>query len=204
MSGSCDDRGVGKCRASGAEISLRAMSDISAMCGHTASTILRPHQGNEVHRPIVGDGGGYRVENRVFALSLGLAVGGGLCRRRRRSASSPVLLAFEASYARTAMVDDVQRAGGTIDEAVLAAKPAVTTAEGGAAIPSRVRTGLVHRCAPVPSGDAARAALTIPFVAGPSARVPIGDTQAVLREPLMLIAEQLALLGHDRCGKSYA
>lgn len=161
MSGSCDDRGVQKCRAFGAEISVRPMSDISAMFGHAVSGILRAHQGLDVHRHIVGDGGGYRVENRVFALSLGLAVGGGLRRRRHRSASSPVLLAFEASYARIG-------------------------------------------CAPVPSGDLARAALTIPFVAGPSTRVPIGDTRAVLREPVMLIAGQLALLGNDRCGESYA
>lgn len=223
------------------------MSDISTALGRSVSEIFRMLQVLEEHRYIARGDDGYRLTNRLFALSMGqppvrdlvstalpvmqdmarrtgqschlavvsgaemvviagveapglsgFAVRVGYRRPLHRSASGRVLLAFQTPEGRTSMLDEVRVAGEDIDAAVLEDQLAAIAAQGDGATPSPMLTGIIDLSAPILSGGTARAALTIPFVDGPGARVPLADTQVVLREAALLIAELLAPVMRDR------
>lgn len=223
------------------------MSDISTALGRSVSEIFRMLQVLEEHRYIARGDDGYRLTNRLFALSMGqppvrdlvstalpvmqdmarrtgqschlavvsgaemvviagveapglsgFAVRVGYRRPLHRSASGRVLLAFQTPGGRASMLDEVRGAGEDIDAAALEDQLAAIAAQGDGATPSPMLTGIIDLSAPILSGGTARAALTIPFVDGPGARVPLADTQVVLREAALLIAELLAPVVRDR------
>lgn len=223
------------------------MSDISTALGRSVSEIFRMLQVLEEHRYIARGDDGYRLTNRLFALSMGqppvrdlvstalpvmqdmarrtgqschlavvsgaemvviagveapglsgFAVRVGYRRPLHRSASGRVLLAFQTPGGRASMLDEVRAAGEDIDAAALEDQLAAIAAQGDGATPSPMLTGIIDLSAPILSGGTARAALTIPFVDGPGARVPLADTQVVLREAALLIAELLAPVMRDR------
>lgn len=121
----------------------------------------------------------------------GFAIRIGYRRPLHRSASGRVLLAFQSAEVRAAMLAEVRDAGGDPDEVALAAIFDTLRAEGGGATPSPMLDGITDLSAPVLEHDAARAALTIPYVAGRAARVPLDDARTLLRDAVQAISRQL-------------
>ena len=222
------------------------MSDISVALDRSISEIFRMLQVLEEHHYIIRSEEGYRLTNRLFALSMGqppvrdlvstaMPVMEGLARRigqschlavvsgaemvviagvdspglsgfavrvgyRRplhRSASGRILLAFQSAEARAAMLEDVRATGDTVDLPALTAQLDAIVADGGGTSPSPVLTGIIDLSVPVLALNVARAALTIPFVDGPGARVRLDESQAALREAAEAIADQLAPVLRD-------
>lgn len=122
----------------------------------------------------------------------GFAVRVGYRRPLHRSASGRILLAFQSAETRAAMLEDVRAAGGEIDLPALTANLDTILADGSGATPSPVLTGITDLSVPVLSLKVARAALTIPFVDGPGARIPLADSRDMLRGAAEMIADQLA------------
>ncbi len=216
------------------------MSDISIALERSISEIFRMLQVLEEHRYIVRSEEGYRLTNRLFALSMGqppvrdlvstaVPVMRGLARRigqschlavvsgaemvviagvdspglsgfavrvgyRRplhRSASGRILLAFQSSETRAAMLEDVRATGDEVGLRALTTQLDAITAGGGGTSPSPVLTGIIDLSVPVLSLNVARAALTIPFVDGPGSHVGLDESQGALREAANTIADQL-------------
>lgn len=121
----------------------------------------------------------------------GFAVRVGYRRPLHRSASGRVLLAFQAPDVRAAMLADIRAAGGDPDTDTLPGLLDTLLAEGGGATPSPVLDGITDLSAPILEHDAARAALTIPYVAGPAALVSLPDARVLLQDAVRAISRQL-------------
>jgi DNA-binding IclR family transcriptional regulator len=130
----------------------------------------------------------------------GFAVRVGYRRPLHSSASGRVLLAFQPIETRRAMLDDIRQTGAKIEEAALAAQLDGLVADGCGTTPSPVLNGITDLSVPILAAEIARAALTMPFVDGPAARVTLAASQTVLREAAATIAEQLAPVVRDRVG----
>ncbi|WP_051916683.1 IclR family transcriptional regulator [Sphingomonas sp. STIS6.2] len=120
----------------------------------------------------------------------GFAIRVGYRRPLHRSASGRVLLAFQSADVRQAMLDDVRLAGAAF--AALAAELDAIAAKGLHTTPSPVLNAITDMSVPILVMGSARAALTVPFVDGPGARVTLDASQAVLRHAAATIAEQLS------------
>lgn len=121
----------------------------------------------------------------------GFAVRVGYRRPLHRSASGRVLLAFQPAATRDAMLDEVRATGVDPDPATLLPLLDDLVAHGGGATRSPLLDGITDLSAPILAHDTARAALTIPYVAGPAARVPLEEARDRLREAARTIAGQL-------------
>lgn len=217
------------------------MSDVSSALGRSVSEIFRMLQVLEEHRYIVRGDDGYRLTNRLFALSMGqppvrdlvstalpvmqsvaretgqschlavvsgaemvviagmeapglsgFAVRVGYRRPLHRSASGRVLLAFQSSDMRSLMLDEVRVANPDMDAQGLTKQLDSIVKMGGGTSPSPVLTGITDLSVPILAMGAARAALTVPFVDGPGARVTLEASRLVLHNAAVVIAEQLA------------
>ncbi len=122
----------------------------------------------------------------------GFAIRVGYRRPLHRSASGRVLLAFQSADVRQAMLDDVRLAGAAFDEAALTAELDAIAAKGLHTTPSPVLNAITDMSVPILVMGSARAALTVPFVDGPGARVTLDASQAVLRHAAATIAKQLS------------
>lgn len=120
----------------------------------------------------------------------GFAVRVGYRRPLHRSNSGRVLLAFQTAPIRAAMMAEVREAGGDVDPALDRQLDALVT-EGDAVTPSPMLEGITDLSAPVLEHGAARAALTVPFVAGRAARVSLDETRALLRDAVRTVSAQL-------------
>ncbi len=120
----------------------------------------------------------------------GFAVRVGYRRPLHRSNSGRVLLAFQPAPIRAAMVAEVRETGGDLDPALDRQLDALVT-EGDAVTPSPMLEGITDLSAPVLEHGAARAALTVPFVAGRAARVSLEETRALLRDAVRSVSAQL-------------
>jgi len=122
----------------------------------------------------------------------GFAVRVGYRRPLHRSASGRVLLAFQKPEIREEMIEEIALTGVDIDRAALATELDGIVANGGGATPSPVLTAIIDLSVPILAMEGARAALTVPFVDGPGAHVPLVASQGVLRAAAARIAAQLA------------
>ena len=122
----------------------------------------------------------------------GFAIRVGYRRPLHWSASGRVLLAFQSSDARDAMLEDVRQTGADIDLTALTAELDAITAAGLNTTPSPVLTGITDVSVPILAMGSARAALTVPFVDGPGARVTLVALQTVLHRAAATISKQLA------------
>lgn len=120
----------------------------------------------------------------------GFAVRVGYRRPLHRSNSGRVLLAFQLPAIRTAMLAEVRETGGDIDPTLDALLDALV-AEGDAVTPSPMLEGITDLSAPILEHGAARAALTVPFVAGRAARVSLDETRTLLREAVRSVSAKL-------------
>lgn len=120
----------------------------------------------------------------------GFAVRVGYRRPLHRSNSGRVLLAFQTAAVRAAMIEDVRAGGGDPDAALIQTLDALKV-EGDAVTPSPMLDGITDLSAPVLEHDAARAALTVPYVAGRAARVTLPECRALLRDAVRAISRQL-------------
>jgi DNA-binding IclR family transcriptional regulator len=127
----------------------------------------------------------------------GFAVRVGYRRPLHRSASGRILLAFQSIETRRAMLDEARLTGVEIDEPALTAQLDAIVADGKGTSPSPVLTGITDLSVPILSLGAARAALTVPFVDGPGARVTLSMSETVLGNAAAAIAEQLAPVVRD-------
>lgn len=121
----------------------------------------------------------------------GFAIRVGYRRPLDRSASGRILLAFQGEDTRLTMLSTVREAGGEIDDALLQTQIDDILREGGGVTPSPVLTGITDLSVPILVQNSARAALTIPFVDGPGARVPLAETRRILVEAANFVALQL-------------
>ncbi|KTT68931.1 IclR family transcriptional regulator [Sphingomonas endophytica] len=121
----------------------------------------------------------------------GFAVRVGYRRPLHRSASGRVLLAFQSPAVREAMLAEVRTSGVALDATALVPLLDTLVAEGGGVTPSPVLDGITDLSAPILAHDSARAALTVPFVAGPAARVTMEDCRQRLRAAVRTISGQL-------------
>jgi DNA-binding IclR family transcriptional regulator len=225
------------------------MSDISIALGRSVSEIFRMLQVLEEHHYITRGDDGYRLTNRLFAVSMGqppvrdlvstalptmhdvarntgqschmavasgaemvvitgveapglsgFAVRVGYRRPLHSSASGRILLAFQPSEARRAMLEEIRLTGVAIDEAALVAQLNRLVADGGGATASPVLTGITDLSVPILTAGFARAALTVPFVDGPASLLTLTASQNVLRTAAAAIAEQLAPVVRDSAG----
>ncbi|WP_076070517.1 IclR family transcriptional regulator [Sphingomonas montana] len=130
----------------------------------------------------------------------GFAVRVGYRRPLHRSASGRVLLAFQSTETRHAMIEEVRQTGAEIDEAALIAQLDGLVADKGGTTPSPVLTAITDMSVPILASGVARAALTVPFVDGPVSRMTLIASQEVLRNAAARIAEQLAPVVRDGAG----
>jgi DNA-binding IclR family transcriptional regulator len=119
---------------------------------------------------------------------------------RRPLHSGRVLLAFQPVETRRAMLEDIRLTGAKFEEVALAAQLHELVVDGCGTTPSPVLNGITDLSVPILAAGIARAALTMPFVDGPAARVTLTASQTVLREAAATIAEQLAPVVRDRIG----
>lgn len=122
----------------------------------------------------------------------GFAVRVGYRRPLHRSASGRVLLAFRPESAREALLEEIRAAGGDPDPETLLPTLDLLVADGGGATPSPLLDGITDLSAPIIEHDVARAALTVPYVAGRGVRVTLEETQAALRRAAASITQQLS------------
>ncbi len=120
----------------------------------------------------------------------GFAVRVGYRRPLHRSNSGRVLLAFQPAAVRAAMLTEVRETGGDLDPVLDKQLDALVT-EGDAVTPSPMLEGITDLSAPILEHGAARAALTVPFVAGRAARVSLDETRALLRDAVRSVSAQL-------------
>ncbi|MFK3888165.1 IclR family transcriptional regulator [Sphingomonas sp. NPDC079357] len=120
----------------------------------------------------------------------GFAVRVGYRRPLHRSNSGRVLLAFQSAPIRAAMMADIRESGGEVDPAIDGQLDALV-AVGDAVTPSPMLEGITDLSAPIIEHGMARAALTVPFVAGRAARVSLDETRALLRDAVGTISAQL-------------
>ncbi|WP_267396134.1 MULTISPECIES: IclR family transcriptional regulator [unclassified Sphingomonas] len=123
---------------------------------------------------------------------VGFAVRVGYRRPLHLSTSGQVLLAFQPAARHAAMLADARETGEIIDEAALAQILAQIVADAGATSPSPMLTGIVDLAAPILASHAAIAALTVPFVDGPGARVALADTRDALHHAADEISHHMA------------
>ncbi|KQN93722.1 transcriptional regulator [Sphingomonas sp. Leaf231] len=121
----------------------------------------------------------------------GFAVRVGYRRPLHRSASGRVLLAFQPPAVRAAMLAEISAAGDDPEIEALSPRLDALLADGDSITPSPVLDGITDLSAPILEHDAARAALTVPFVAGRAARATLDDSRALLRGAVRAIGEQL-------------
>ncbi len=120
----------------------------------------------------------------------GFAVRVGYRRPLHRSNSGRVLLAFQPPAVRAAMLEEVRDAGGDPDGALQQVLETLVR-DGDAVTPSPMLDGITDLSAPILEHDAARAALTLPYVAGRAARVTQPECRALLRDAVRTISRQL-------------
>ncbi|NYD91776.1 IclR family transcriptional regulator [Sphingomonas melonis] len=122
----------------------------------------------------------------------GFAVRVGYRRPLHQSASGRVLMAFQSADCREAMISEISRSGEIVDEEALTAQLDAIVAQGVGLIQNSVFTGITDLSVPICVAGVARAALTIPFVEDPGARVTLASAQATLHKASADIAVQLA------------
>ncbi len=121
----------------------------------------------------------------------GFAVRVGYRRPLHRSASGRILLAFQSPGVRDALLSEIRAAGGDPEAETLLPRLDALAVAGDSVTPSPVLDGITDLSAPVLEHDAARAALTVPFVAGRTARASLEETRALLRDAVRAISGQL-------------
>ncbi|MFK4874593.1 IclR family transcriptional regulator [Novosphingobium sp. ZW T3_23] len=123
----------------------------------------------------------------------GFAVRVGYRRPLHLSNSGRILLAFQSPEARAAMIADIRRASGDdLDEAALLARLDKVAEAGGASEPSPMLTGITDLSAPILLGGTARAALTVPFVAGPASKTTIEACSLSVRQAAATIGAAMS------------
>jgi DNA-binding IclR family transcriptional regulator len=121
----------------------------------------------------------------------GFAVRVGYRRPLHRSASGRILLAFQSHAVRDALLAEIRAAGGDPDAETLVPRLDALATAGDSVTPSPVLDGITDLSAPILEHDTARAALTVPFVAGRAARASLDETRALLRDAVRAISGQL-------------
>ncbi|WP_088182847.1 IclR family transcriptional regulator [Sphingobium sp. Z007] len=122
----------------------------------------------------------------------GFAVRVGYRRPLHRSNSGRILLAFQPPDARAAMLSAIRATGETLDEAELNERLDAAVAHGGAIAPSPMLTGITDLSAPILSGGAARAALTMPFVDGAANRATVETCSQLVRDAAQAIGSAMS------------
>jgi DNA-binding IclR family transcriptional regulator len=121
----------------------------------------------------------------------GFAVRIGYRRPLHRSASGRVLLAFQSANGRQTMLNEVRRAGETIDDTTLMVDFKAIIAAGGSMTPSPVVAGIIDVSAPICVANLARGALTMPFVDGPATLVNSASAREAVQSAAHEIAKRL-------------
>ncbi|MGO4169652.1 IclR family transcriptional regulator [uncultured Novosphingobium sp.] len=122
----------------------------------------------------------------------GFAVRVGYRRPLHLSNSGRILLAFQSAESRAAMLGDIRSANPAFDEGELIARLEKVAAAGGASEPSPMLTGITDLSAPILFGGIARAALTVPFVAGPASKTTIEECSASVRQAAAAIGNAMS------------
>ena len=122
----------------------------------------------------------------------GFAVRVGYRRPLHLSNSGRILLAFQSPEARAAMLSEIRTASGDFDEAALLTRLDAVLAAGGASEPSPMLTGITDLSAPILLGGSARAALTVPFVAGPASKTTIEECSLCVRQAATRIGNAMS------------
>ena len=119
---------------------------------------------------------------------LGFAVRMGYQRPLIHSASGHILLAFQTGAIRDQMFRATEAAGLPVDRAELEAKLGRVKQAGYITLSSPMLTAITDISAPVMRGASAEAALTVPFVDGPSAKLDMTATRTALQETVAAIS----------------
>ncbi|MBR0552806.1 IclR family transcriptional regulator [Sphingomonadaceae bacterium LXI357] len=122
---------------------------------------------------------------------LGFAVRVGYRRPLNVSASGLTLLAFEPEARRSQMLDEIELLDGKFDRAALITQLDDIVAEGHVARESRMINGILDISAPILAAGEARAALTIPYVSGASAKMDADRTTEFIRRAALEISHAL-------------
>ncbi|PXA87141.1 transcriptional regulator [Nostoc sp. 3335mG] len=161
-----------------------AQPPIQDLLGHAVPAMreLAGRIGQSCHLAMVSGHQMVVVANVETPGLLGFAVRMGYQRPLIHSASGHILMAFQSDAVREEMFRAIEATDLPFDRAQIEAKLGRVKRAGYITLSSPMLTAITDVSAPVMRGDSAEAALTVPFVDGPSAKLDMTAVRAALLE----------------------
>ncbi|WP_454884724.1 IclR family transcriptional regulator [Sphingomonas oryzagri] len=171
-----------------------AQPPIQDLLGHALPAMreLAARIGQSCHLAMISGHQMVVVANVETPGLLGFAVRMGYQRPLIHSASGHVLMAFQTEDARAEAFRATEAAGLPFDRPKLEAKLSRVKRAGYITLSSPMLTAITDVSAPVMRGDAVEAALTVPFVDGPSAKSDMAAVREALQETTNALSTALS------------
>lgn len=171
-----------------------AQPPIQDLLGHASPAMraLAANIGQSCHLAMIAGHQMVVVANVETPGLSGFAVRMGYQRPLIHSASGHVLMSFQTQGRREEIFRATREAGLTFDEAQLEPKLSAVRHAGYISMPSPMLNAITDFSAPVMRNDVAEAALTVPFVDGPSAKMDMTAARTLLLETTTAISSALS------------